>query len=149
MKDAFFRAGVGAVILDAERRMLVLKRKGVIDGAWQLPQGGIKAGEQPLDAIYREIHEETGLERGDVHVVREAPDWWVYEVPIEFRNSKVGWGQVQRWFLCQLTTSPAAVRPDQTEVTAAEWVTAERLLARAVSFRLPIYRRLVAEFELR
>jgi putative (di)nucleoside polyphosphate hydrolase len=148
MKHAFFRAGVGAVILDAEQRILVLKRKGVTDGAWQLPQGGIKEDEQPLDALYREIHEEAGLARGDVHVVRETPDWWVYEVPVEFRTRKLGWGQAQRWFLCELRASPAAVRPDQSEVTAAEWVDAERLLARAVPFRLPIYRRLIAEFGL-
>ena len=148
MKHAFFRAGVGAVILDRDRRILVLKRAGVADGAWQLPQGGIKADERPLDALYREINEETGLERGDVHIVREAPDWWVYELPTAFRNSKVGWGQALRWFLCQLDASPTAVRPDQSEVTAAEWVTAERLLVRAVAFRLPIYRRLIVEFGL-
>ena len=149
MKDAFFRAGVGAVILDARRRMLVLKRKGVADGAWQLPQGGIKAGEQPLDALYREIHEETGLERGDVQVVREAPDWWVYEVPTEFRNSKVGLGQAQRWFLCRLVAPAGAVKPDQEEVTEAAWVTADVLVARAVPFRVPTYRRLIEEFGLR
>jgi putative (di)nucleoside polyphosphate hydrolase len=149
MKHAFFRAGVGAVILDGERRILVLKRLGVTEGAWQLPQGGIKAGERPLDTLYREIREETGLERDEIAVVREAPDWWVYELPPEYRNTKVGWGQAQRWFLCELKATPTAVRPDQSEVTAAEWVTADRLLARAVGFRVPIYRRLIAEFELR
>ena len=148
MKDAFFRAGVGAVILDAERRILALKRKGGAGNMWQLPQGGIRADEQPLDALYREIHEEAGLERRDVEVIRTTPDWWVYVLPIEYRNTKVGWGQAQRWFLCRLLAPPTAVHPDHAEVTDAEWVTAEQLLARAVSFRVPTYRRLVAEFEL-
>jgi putative (di)nucleoside polyphosphate hydrolase len=148
MKHAFFRAGVGAVVLDVERRILVLKRLGVVANAWQLPQGGIRAGEQPLDALYREVREETGLDRLDVEVIRATPDWWVYELPLEYRTAKVGWGQAQRWFLCRLLAAPAAVRPDQSEVTDAEWVTADQLLARAASFRLPTYRRLIAEFEL-
>ena len=40
------------------------------------------------------------------------------------------------------------VRPDQTELTEADWVSADQLIERAVSFRKPIYRRLIAEFEL-
>jgi len=148
VKDAFFRAGIGAVVRDASRRILVLKRKNVEDNAWQLPQGGIGADEVPLDALYRELSEETGLERGDVEVVASAPEWWVYELPVAYRNAKVGWGQAQRWYLCRLVAPPSAVCPDQIEFAEAEWVTADELIKRAASFRVPIDRRLIAEFAL-
>lgn len=148
MSDAFFRAGVGAVVIDDTRRILVLQRKGVQEGAWQLPQGGVGAAEAPLDALYRELREETGLRRHDVEVKATIHEWWVYELPLEYRNAKVGWGQAQRWFLCRLLASRNAVRPDQIELARAEWVTAEELVARAVAFRVPIYRRLITEFGL-
>jgi putative (di)nucleoside polyphosphate hydrolase len=148
MSDAFFRAGVGAVVLDQSRRILVLRRKGIEATAWQLPQGGIGADERPLDALQRELHEETNLTPSDVEVVRSTGEWWVYELPAEYRNAKVGWGQAQLWFLCKLLAPRTSVRPDQVEFAEAAWVTAGELLSRAVSFRLPTYQRLVREFGL-
>lgn len=148
MSDAFFRAGVGAVVLDPARRILVLKRTGVQGNEWQLPQGGVGADELPLDALYRELNEETGLAHTDVEVLKSTGEWWVYELPVNYRNAKVGWGQVQRWFLCRLLAPRSAVRPDQIEFTDSDWVAPDQLVARAVPFRVPIYRRLVAEFAL-
>lgn len=148
MRDAFFRAGVGAVVLDDARRILSLRRKGAKDGAWQLPQGGIAQGEAPLDALYRELGEEIGLGRADFEVLASSKDWLVYEVPAQYRNDKIGWGQAQRWFLCRLLVPPARVRPDQVEFEAADWVSADRLLRDAVAFRVPLYRRLIEEFAL-
>jgi 8-oxo-dGTP pyrophosphatase MutT (NUDIX family) len=75
-----------------------------------------------------------------------AKDWWLYELPVEFRNAKVGWGQAQRWYLCRLLAPRHAARPDQIEFAEAKWVSPEQLLAHAVAFRVPIYRRLLAEF---
>ena len=148
MTDAFFRASVGAVVLDPHRRILVMRRKGIREAAWQMPQGGIGMDESPLDALYRELNEETGLEHRDVEIVASTSDWLAYELPPEFRNAKVGWGQSQRWFLCKLLTDRSRAHPDGVEFTDVDWVTAEELVARAVSFRMPIYRRLVAEFSL-
>lgn len=148
MTDAFFRAGVGAVVIDQSRSILVLKRKGVPDNTWQLPQGGIGADELPLEALYRELSEETGLVRTDIEVLRSTNEWWVYELPPSYRNAKVGWGQAQRWFLCRLLGARSVIRPDQLEFAEADWVTADQLIGRAVSFRLPTYKRLIAEFGL-
>ena len=66
--------------------------------------------------------------------------------PVMYRNAKVGWGQVQRWFLCRLLAPSDAVRPDQIEFVEADWVTPDQVVARAVEFRVPIYRRLISEF---
>ena len=147
MSGEFFRAGVGAVVVDAGR-ILVLRRKGARDSAWQLPQGGVEAGEDPEAAIYRELREETGLERAQLRLLSSAGEWLAYELPPEYRNAKVGRGQVPRWFLYELAAPRGAVRPDGLEFEDAAWVTAQELLARAVPFRVPLYRRLVDEFGL-
>ena len=147
MTGPHFRAGIGAVILDKAGRVLVLRRKGARDGAWQMPQGGIEPGETPLEALHRELREETGLERAAVQVVMTSGEWLAYELPAEYRNAKVGWGQVQRWFLCELSPG-ATVIPDNVEFTAAEWVDAQTVIDRAVQFRARLYDRVLREFRL-
>ncbi|HEY6416536.1 MAG TPA: NUDIX domain-containing protein, partial [Acidimicrobiales bacterium] len=66
---------------------------------WQLPQGGIEGDEEPVDALWRELREETGLTADDVHVVAELPEWLGYALPTEYRSPKTGLGQVHKWFL--------------------------------------------------
>jgi 8-oxo-dGTP pyrophosphatase MutT (NUDIX family) len=51
--------GVAAVVRDASERVLFMRRAD--DGRWGLPAGAIDPGESPLQAIAREVREETGL----------------------------------------------------------------------------------------
>lgn len=50
----YFRAGVGAVILNKEGNVLAIERADT-KGAWQLPQGGLEDSEEPIPAAYREV----------------------------------------------------------------------------------------------
>jgi putative (di)nucleoside polyphosphate hydrolase len=145
MARVYFRAGVGALVRDAAGAILVLRRKGVKRGGWQLPQGGIDANERPIETLWRELAEETGLARRSVRLEREVPEWLAYELPRRHWNEKVGRGQVQRWFLCRLRGARALVRPDGVEFDAVDWVTPEELVKRAVPFRRAVYARLVEE----
>lgn len=49
-RSQYFRASVGALITNGKGEVLAFERRDV-PGAWQLPQGGIAEGEEPIDAI--------------------------------------------------------------------------------------------------
>lgn len=98
-----FRPNVGMVVLNAYNEVFWGKR--LNQHSWQFPQGGIKHGEAPLQAMYRELHEETGLQPQHVSVIGRTRDWLRYEVPDKFiRREMRGYyrGQKQVWFLLRM-----------------------------------------------
>lgn len=142
----YFRAGAGAVITDGRGRVLVFERSD-IRGAWQFPQGGIEDGEEAIDAAFREIKEETGIRHTSLRLLRRYPELLAYELPRDAQSVKTGLGQVQYWFLFRLK-QPARIErlPRRSEFRAAEWVTFDQAVARAVGFKKPLYKKLRAQF---
>ena len=142
-----FRAGVGAIILNESGQVLGLERKH-IPGAWQFPQGGLKQDEAPLEAVKREILEETGIEASDLELLATTSRWLAYELPKEARNEKVGRGQVQRWFLFRFTGQDEAITlGHKKEFKAWKWISMAELVSSVVSFRKPVYQALAEEFK--
>jgi putative (di)nucleoside polyphosphate hydrolase len=98
-----FRPNVGIVLLNQRNQVFWGKR--IRTHSWQFPQGGIKYGETPEQAMYRELHEEVGLAPDCVRIVARTRDWLRYEVPDHFirREARGHYrGQKQIWFLLQL-----------------------------------------------
>jgi putative (di)nucleoside polyphosphate hydrolase len=143
--DGYFRASAGAIVIDGQKRLLALRRKGTAEEAWQMPQGGIGKDETPEHAVWRELQEETGLTAADLELLEASREWMVYELPAALRSPKVGWGQAQRWFLFRARPG-AKVRPDGKEFDAFAWITQTELLSRVVEFRRPVYVRVFSEF---
>jgi putative (di)nucleoside polyphosphate hydrolase len=98
-----FRPNVGIVLLNHKNQVFWGKR--IRTHSWQFPQGGIKYGETPEQAMFRELHEEVGLTPEHVRIVARTRDWLRYEVPEHFirRDARGHYrGQKQIWFLLQL-----------------------------------------------
>ena len=98
-----FRPNVGIVLLNQRNQVFWGKR--LRTHSWQFPQGGIKYGETPEQAMFRELHEEVGLHPEHVRIVARTRDWLRYEVPDHFirRDARGHYkGQKQIWFLLQL-----------------------------------------------
>ncbi|WP_332775071.1 RNA pyrophosphohydrolase [Polaromonas sp.] len=98
-----FRPNVGIILLNQKSQVFWGKR--IRTHSWQFPQGGIDRGENPEQAMFRELHEEVGLMPQHVQVIARTRDWLRYEVPDRFirRDARGHYkGQKQIWFLLQL-----------------------------------------------
>ena len=98
-----YRPNVAIVLVNAKNQVFWGKR--VREHAWQFPQGGIKPGESPEQAMYRELQEETGLLPQHVKILGRTRDWLHYNVPTHWVKRE--WrgtyrGQKQIWFLLRL-----------------------------------------------
>jgi len=143
-KHAFFRANVGIIVLNRTGQVLACERADH-RGAWQFPQGGMLASEEPLEAAYRELEEETGIAADKVELLGEYPEWLAYELPPDSRTSKKGRGQVQRWFLFRFLGSTKDINPGH-EFQSWKWMNFEDLAAITAPFRRPIYEKVLAYY---
>lgn len=145
MTVQIFRASVVLIVRREDGDLLAFERCDVPD-AWQLPQGGLDVGEEPLDAAWRELAEETGLGPEQVRLVHELPEWIAYEWPADIRaRDKDGErrrGQIQKWFLFGVVPGvDIDPRPDGIEFGAWQWMSPHRLLAQVAEFRRDGYAR--------
>jgi putative (di)nucleoside polyphosphate hydrolase len=143
-RSQFFRANVGAVVCRHDGCVLAFERTDR-PGAWQLPQGGLDEGEEPPEAVLREVQEETGIDRGQLELLCEHPELLAYELPADLRGAKTGRGQVQYWFYFGADAEPRL--PADGEFGAWRWMELRDLAAEVVVFRRPTYKELVRYFE--
>ena len=98
-----YRPNVGIILLNHQNEVWWGKR--VREHSWQFPQGGIKHGETPEQAMYRELEEEVGLRAEHVKIIGRTRDWLRYDVPDHFIKREVRGhyrGQKQIWFLLRM-----------------------------------------------
>jgi putative (di)nucleoside polyphosphate hydrolase len=141
----YFRAGAGAMIVNADGHVLAIERADIA-GAWQLPQGGLNAAEEPLRGAYREIAEETGIQEDDLKFLKACPELLVYELPPEARSKKTGRGQVLYWFLFRFRGDPQQAALRNSETRGWRWMPFQRVINGVTTFRKPMYKRLAQEF---
>ena len=99
-----FTVTAGAIVFNDAGRVLLLKHRFRAGSGWGLPGGFLEAGEQPLDALRRELREEIGMEVKDVEVFAAR----------SFRRPR----QVEVLFRCR---ADGSAQPRNMEVELAEW----------------------------
>jgi putative (di)nucleoside polyphosphate hydrolase len=120
-----YRPNVGIILLNPRNEVFWGKR--VRQHAWQFPQGGIKAGESPEQAMYRELYEEVGLQEQHVRLVARTRDWLRYDVPEQWLRRELRGsyrGQKQIWYLLRLVGRDCDVclrRSGKPEFDAWRW----------------------------
>ena len=146
-----YRPCVGLMILDASGRIFAAQRIDGYPDAWQMPQGGIDAGETPRAAALRELTEETGIAPDRIEIIRESREWLPYELPRHLVPKLWGGrfrGQKQRWFAIRFLGADAEVNiaTAEPEFRVWAWMGHEELIRRIVPFKRDTYARVFKEF---
>lgn len=139
-----YRPNVAIVLCNAKNEVFWGKR--IKEHSWQFPQGGIKLGESPEDAMYRELEEETGLKREHVQILGRTKGWLHYHVPNhwikrEWRGTYKG--QKQIWYLLRLTGRDHDIRlraSTHPEFDAWRWHDYWVPLDSVIEFKRDVYR---------
>lgn len=144
-----FRSNVGIVICNRKGQVLWAKRIG--QSAWQFPQGGIKEAESLEDAMYRELHEEVGLQASDVSLLHQTADWLHYHLPknyIRHNKDPLCIGQKQKWFLLGLESDDSTVELAKSGVPEFDdwrWVNYWYPINQVIEFKRDVYRKALQE----
>lgn len=144
-----FRPNVGIIITNDEGRVFWARRIG--QNAWQFPQGGIKAREEPEQALYRELEEEVGLLPRHVEVLGCTEGWLRYRLPrhlVRRRQRPLCIGQKQVWFLLRFTGREEDVvlhRCEQPEFDDWTWLDYWEPIRRVVFFKRRVYDRALTQ----
>jgi putative (di)nucleoside polyphosphate hydrolase len=129
-----YRPGIGAIIINADKKILMFKR---IDGkGWQLPQGGLDDDESLQDCCFREVWEETGIAKGKLVLLSATRGFIRHDIPAELNNE---WnGQDKKWFLLEFTGTDADIDLeafDVPEFSAFKWMPAAGAIDEIVWFK--------------
>ena len=147
--DLPYRPGVGIALFNRQGLVFAAQRIDTAQPAWQMPQGGIDAGESPREAALRELEEEVGT--ASAEILAETPDWLVYDLPPAIAG-KV-WkgryrGQRQKWFAMLFTGDDAEIDivTAHPEFSAWRWMELAELPGLIVPFKRDLYTQVAAAF---
>jgi putative (di)nucleoside polyphosphate hydrolase len=144
------RTGVGLIVLNSQNKIFVGKRKDNPFDKWQMPQGGVDLDEPLLQAMKRELLEETSIK--NIEVLKEFDQWLAYELP----KNLVGkiWkgkyrGQKQKWFVVRFLGSDSEINVNtkHPEFIEWKWIDMELLPDLIVHFKKHVYEKVLAELK--
>jgi len=146
-----YRPNVGIILCNPRNEVFWGKR--IREHSWQFPQGGIKQGESPEQAMYRELGEEVGLLADHVRILGRTRDWLRYDVPTHWVKRE--WrgayrGQKQIWFLLRLTgrdTDVSLRASSHPEFDAWRWSEYWVPMEAVIEFKRDVYKSALNELE--
>ena len=145
------RNGVGVIILNKKNKVFVGKRKDNPIDKWQMPQGGVDKDESYLQAMKRELFEETSIK--NIKVLKEIESFFEYELP----ETLIGviWkgkyrGQKQKWFIAKFFGNEEEInlKTKHPEFIEWKWISPNRLPEVIVDFKKNLYLKLLEEIKI-
>ena len=145
-----YRIGVGIILINDKKKIFVGKRIDVQKDSWQMPQGGINKEENFEDAAFRELYEETGIQKAKIII--KSKKWFKYKIPSSLNkklwNNKYT-GQKQKWFVMKFEGNEKKdinLNIHKPEFNEWKWVNLDSLENLIVSFKKEMYKKLIQEF---
>ncbi len=140
------RLGVGIIVLNKENKVFVGKRRDNPTNKWQMPQGGVDHGENLVNAMKRELKEETSIR--SIEILKELEGWTEYELP-DYLLGKI-WmgkyrGQKQKWFIVRFLGKDKEInlKTAHPEFIEWQWLDIENLPSVIVHFKKKVYEKLL------
>ena len=144
------RIGVGAIVLNDENKVFVGKRKDNPIDKWQMPQGGVNKNENFLNAMKRELKEETSI--NSIEIIKEFDEWLEYELPKDLLG--IIWkgkfrGQKQKWFITRFIGNDNEINIDTKypEFIEWKWIEIDKLPDVIVDFKRNVYKKILIELK--
>ena len=144
-----YRPCVGIFLLNNDGLVFAGRRIDSRAEAWQMPQGGIDAGESPLQACMREMREEIGTNTAEL--VSQHDEWLYYDIPLPLADRL--WqgqykGQKQKWMALRFTgdDSDINIATEEPEFCEWKWLSPHDLVDLAVPFKRDVYQNVLAAF---
>ena len=142
------RIGVGVILLNNDNLVFVGKRKDNPGDKWQMPQGGVDKGENFVEAMKRELYEETSIK--NIKIIKQLEKNYEYELPKHLVG--IIWqgrfrGQKQKWFIAKFLGQDSEINLNtkNPEFIEWKWVIPQKLPDIIVNFKKDLYKKLLKE----
>jgi putative (di)nucleoside polyphosphate hydrolase len=148
---AGYRLNVGIILVNDSGLVFWGRRQG--HDAWQFPQGGLAVGETALEAMFRELREEIGLEKDDIEILGVTKRWLKYRLPNQYLrhgSTPLVIGQKQKWYLLKLVSSEQKLRldlSDSPEFDSWRWIDYYEPQDQVIFFKKQVYSQALKELE--
>ncbi|MCL2474226.1 MAG: RNA pyrophosphohydrolase [Alphaproteobacteria bacterium] len=157
-----YRKGVGLCLFNKSGQVFIAERRDM-QGAWQMPQGGVQKDEDPAAAALRELKEEIGTDNAKIigrieePLRYEFPDWLQKRRIVHGNNNDLIFkgkyrGQEQIWFALLFLGEDTDIdlsgkfETEKPEFVRWKWASIEEALGLIVSFKRTVYERIVRDF---
>lgn len=144
-----YRPCVGIMLLNHDNHVFVGERHDY-PGAWQMPQGGVDAGEDVEAAFFREMREEIGTDKATILKIMDQP--LRYDLPARLQKKLWGGafrGQEQIWIAARFNGHDTDINLDAhapAEFKRWQWVARDETINLIVPFKRDTYAQVMQAF---
>ena len=137
-----------ALILERKDKKILICERADYENAWQFPQGGVDKGEDPIDALYREVEEEIGLSP-EFYKIIDYREGYRYKFDNRHPKMKSYLGQEQIYFRCRFNgkNKDINLNVSKPEFVSFCWIKPEKFnLMWVPDFKRKVYTEVFRDF---